>query len=124
MFDDNLLMLKNRRLEIALDVNFMELYYFTVYQELMVLKNFEKSQTQLMRDIESGRYEHGRAEARINSEKSILHALQQHENQLQEKISGIESQFIDCYADSEFASISEMLFRSTGTYKIEYSRIP
>lgn len=115
-FDEHLLALKNRRLEIALEVNFMELYYFTVYQELMVLRNFEKSQTLLMQDIEAGRCERGRIEAKMMGEKQVLHELQQHANDLQESADDIERQFIECHGDGEFASISELVFRGEGTY--------
>lgn len=116
-FDEHLLALKNRRLEIALEVNFMELYYFTVYQELMVLRNFEKAQTLLMQDIEAGRCERGRVEANMLSEKQALHELEQHANELQESADDVERQFAECHGDGEFAAISEMVFRGDGTYK-------
>lgn len=114
MFDEHLSMLKNWRLEIALEVNFMELYYFTVYQELMVLKNFEKAQILLMQDIDASRCELGRVEAMISSEKGILHELQQHARELKESLDGIELQFSECHGDDEFAALSEMVFRSNG----------
>lgn len=114
MFDEHLSMMKNRRLEIALEVNFMELYYFTVYQELIVLKNFEKAQILLMQDIDAGQCELGRVEAIITSEKVILHELQQHASELEESLDGIERQFAECHRDDEFASLSEMAFRSNG----------
>lgn len=105
IFDEHLSMMKNRRLEFALEVNFMELYYFTVYQELMVLKNFEKAQILLMQDIDTGRCELGRVEAMITSEKVILHELQQDASELEESLEG---------CDDEFASLSEIAFRSNG----------
>lgn len=116
-FDAHLMELKNRRLETALDVYFMELYYFTVYQELIVLKNFEKSQKLLMQDIDDGRCERGRIESKTASEKSALHELQQHINGLKESLNSVERRFDDLQGDDESASISEMVFRCGGMEK-------
>lgn len=113
-FDEHLLELKNRRLETALDVYFMELYYFTVYQELMILKNFEKSQKLLIQDIDDGRGERSRIEAEIMSEKSTLHESNQQINELKESLNSVERKFDDLQGDDESASISEMVFRSDG----------
>lgn len=113
-FDEHLLMLRNRRLEIALEVNFMELYYFTVYQELMVLKNFEKSQILVMQDIEASRFERDSVEAKITSENAILNELQQHADELEESLNDVERLSIE-NSDDEFATNSEMAFHGNGT---------
>lgn len=110
-FDEHLLMLENRRLEVALEVNFMELYYFTVYQELMVLKSFEQSQTILMQDIDVGRCERSRIEAKIMKEKTALQDLKQRETELAAAVNRIEG-------DGEFISFPEMkIDNDTGEYK-------
>lgn len=110
LFDEHLHVLKDRRLETALQVNFMELYYFTVYQELMVLKNFEKSQVLLMQDIETGRVEAPRIEAKIVKENAILRELQRRESDSAETANGNDRH------SCETAPVPEIAFDEDGKY--------
>lgn len=89
-FDEHLLELKNRRLDVSLEVNFMDLHYLTVYQELMVLRNFEKSQVILMQDIDVGRGERDRIEAKIQSERAVLCELQKQKSDSSEALNDNE----------------------------------
>lgn len=50
-FDSELKTVNDAHYEIALDLKFMELYYLTVYQELMLFNQFEEPQTLLLEAI-------------------------------------------------------------------------
>lgn len=50
-FDSELKTVNDARYEIALDLKFMELYYLTVYQELMLFNQFEEPQKLLLEAI-------------------------------------------------------------------------
>lgn len=50
-FDSELNTVNDARFEIALDLKFMELYYLTVYQELMLFNQFEEPKKLLLEAI-------------------------------------------------------------------------
>lgn len=52
-FDTKIDDIAEQSIEISLKVQFMELHYFVLYQELLVLNNFEKPHKSLLKSIEA-----------------------------------------------------------------------
>lgn len=111
-FDHELLELENTKLDIELQTKFMQLYYLTIYQELIILRDFEKPQKLLLEDIDNALYEKNDIEQKILNEN---HNLRLHEEKLKllyDEANSIERSFEGCCSNSEFSSDFELIFRA------------
>lgn len=80
-FDTELKTVNDARYEIALDLKFMESYYLTVYQELMLLDQFEEPQMVLLEAIGDLTIRGRQIEREIEVKKIPLKTLIEMENE-------------------------------------------
>lgn len=71
-FDAKIKNLVEQSREISLNVQFMELYYFVLYQELLVLNQFENPNKALLKSIHVAQDKMKRIEDEIRMTKSML----------------------------------------------------
>lgn len=101
-FDTKIKNVAEQKLEISLEIQFMELYYFVLYQELLVLNRFEDPHKTLLRTINVAQDKMKKNEDEIKLAKCKLK---------------------DQVGDDSLVSTSgkvidmELLFKATGTLK-------
>lgn len=80
-FDSELKTVNDARYEIALDLKFMELYYLTIYQELMLFNRFEEPQQLLLEAIADLSNRRSQIEREIEIKKVSLKRWVEMENE-------------------------------------------
>ncbi|XP_055624931.1 cilia- and flagella-associated protein 44 isoform X2 [Toxorhynchites rutilus septentrionalis] len=110
-FDQELIELAEHRLEIEVNTKYLEIYQLTLYQELWILKDFEKIERKMISAVEDLTLERNNFQKAIIDAKDCIEQHKQDMEQIRVEQKAIIQQFISSCSESNFLPFLKRIFK-------------
>lgn len=110
-FDRELIKLAERRMKIEVDVKYLEIYQLTLYQELWILKDFEKIERKMIGAVEDLTIERNNLQKSIIDAKDCIEQHKQDMEMIRVEQKAIIHQFTSNCSETNFAPFLKRIFK-------------
>nr|XP_029730533.1 LOW QUALITY PROTEIN: cilia- and flagella-associated protein 44-like [Aedes albopictus] len=110
-FDRELTELSERRMKVEVDAKYLEIYQLTLYQELWILKDFEKIERKMINTVEELTLERNSLQNLVVESKQYIEQSKQEMEQIRSEQKSIFQQFTASCADNSFSPFLKRIYK-------------
>lgn len=110
-FDQRLTQLTERRMKVEVDAKYLEIYQLTLYQELWILKDFEKIERKMINTVEELTLERNNLQKSVIESKHDIEQSKQEMEQIRTEQKAIFQQFMSNCSDNSFSAFLKRIYK-------------
>ena len=119
-FDDELFNVAQERLKIDVDAKYLEIYLMTLNQELLILKDFDKLETECEDEMNEIILERNKLQVNIGVEKGKIDVAKRNLDHMKDSQKAIHAKFKATCMKNDFSDYLKRIFRKKMKVRIEY----
>lgn len=110
-FDTDLNQIKDIRHNVDVEAKFTDVYLLTVYQELWILKDFQRIEDKLVEKVNSRVIERNHLKLEVTANKTAIEQHKKNIESLGEQVKSIQNQFMAAISNQKFSDFLRKMFK-------------